>query len=407
MPQLQQNRRPAAQPVPAHRKITVLGATGSVGTNTLDLLASDKESFSICALTGGGNAALLAAQAQQFRPDFVALADADGYETLKDALAGTGIACGAGENAVMEAAAMAADVTVAAISGFAGLKPALAAIEQGNILALANKESLVCAGAYMTVAAQKAGCDILPVDSEHNAIFQVLDSKTPESVKRLILTASGGPFLRKSRAEITDVTPAEAVAHPNWSMGAKISVDSATMMNKALEVIEAHYLFNVPQEKIDVLMHPQSIVHSMVEYIDGSILAQLGASDMRTPIAYALAWPERMTTTGESLDLTKPQNLEFLPPDVARFPALALVREVLQAGGAMPTVFNSANEVAVAAFLDGAIGFTAIESLVSAAVENAAGRIPSPENLDDIFAVDQEIRAFTRERIAQMPKTRL
>ncbi|TNE29467.1 MAG: 1-deoxy-D-xylulose-5-phosphate reductoisomerase [Alphaproteobacteria bacterium] len=407
MPQSQQNRRPAAQAVPLHRKVTVLGSTGSVGTNTLDLLASDTQKFRISALTGGRNALLLAEQARKFRPGFVALADESEYRTLKDSLAGTGIACGAGDQAVLEAAAMEADVTVAAISGFAGLKPALTAIEQGNILALANKESLVCAGAYMTVAAQKSGCDILPVDSEHNAIFQVLDNRSPESVKRLILTASGGPFLRKSRAEIADVTPAEAVAHPNWSMGAKISVDSATMMNKALEVIEAHYLFGLQQERIDVLMHPQSIVHSMVEYIDGSILAQLGASDMRTPIAYALAWPERMPTTGDFLDLTKPQNLEFLPPDELRFPALALVREVLKAGGAMPTVFNSANEVAVAAFLDGAIGFTAIESLVAAAVEDAATRLPAPENLEDIFAVDQEIRALTSERIARMPKTRL
>lgn len=407
MSQIQQNRRLAAQPAAAQRKITVLGATGSVGTNTLDLLSSNREKFRVTALTGGSNALLLAQQAQQFRPDFVALADEAAYKTLKEALSGSGITCGAGENAVIEAAEMAADVTVAAISGFAGLKPALTAIEQGNILALANKEPLVCAGAFMTLAAQKAGCDILPVDSEHNAIFQVLDNKRPESIKRLILTASGGPFLHKSRAEIADVTPAEAVAHPNWSMGAKISVDSATMMNKALEVIEAHYLFNMPQRKIDVLMHPQSIVHSMVEYIDGSILAQLGASDMRTPIAYALAWPDRMTTTGGILDLTKPQTLEFLPPDTARFPALALVRQVLDAGGAMPTVFNSANEIAVTAFLNGEIGFTAIDSLVAAAVEQAAGRIPAPENLEDIFAADQEIRSLTREQIAQMRKTRL
>ena len=404
---MQQNKRPAAQPVTEQRSVTVLGATGSVGTNTLDLLASAGEKFRITALTGGSNAMLLAQQAQTFRPDFVALADEAGHNTLKELLSGSGIACGAGESAVMDAAAMAADVTVAAISGFAGLKPALTAIEQGNILALANKESLVCAGAYMTLAAQKSGCDILPVDSEHNAIFQVLDNKQPENIKRLILTASGGPFLRKNRAEITDVTPAEAVAHPNWSMGAKISVDSATMMNKALEVIEAHYLFDIPQGKIDVLMHPQSIVHSMVEYIDGSILAQLGASDMRTPIAYALAWPERMATTGGFLDLTKPQTLEFLPPDTVRFPALALVRQVLDAGGAMPTVFNSANEIAVAAFLNGEIGFTDIESLVAAAVEQADGRISAPENLEDIFAADMEIRALTCERIAHLRKTRL
>ncbi len=396
----------AEKPETAKRSVTVLGSTGSVGTNTLDLLAGSPHKYSVTALTAGKNVALLSEQARLFRPAFVALADESGYAALKEALAGTGIACGAGESAVLEAASIESDVCVAAISGFAGLKPSLAALENSGALALANKESLVCAGVFMTGAAEKNGCPILPVDSEHNAIFQVLEQKRPEDVRRLVLTASGGPFLNRARNELQHITPAEAVAHPNWSMGAKISVDSATMMNKALEVIEAHYLFGFSSEKIDVLMHPQSVVHSMVEYIDGSILAQMGASDMRTPIAYAFAWPERMETTGAFLDLSQALQLDFLPPDTMRFPALSMVRDVLKAGGAMPTVFNSANEVAVDSFLRGGIGFLDIESVIASVMEKADALSP-PSGVEDIILIDKEIRACARDVIAQLCQRQL
>ncbi|MGH6729334.1 MAG: 1-deoxy-D-xylulose-5-phosphate reductoisomerase, partial [Sphingomicrobium sp.] len=296
--------------------------------------------------------------------------------------------------ALMEAAAGEAELVIAAIVGGAGLKPAMAAVEAGRTLALANKEALVTAGALMTEAASRNGATILPIDSEHNAIFQCISGSRSQDVSRIILTASGGPFRSAPMDRIRAATPSEAVAHPNWSMGAKISVDSATMMNKGLELIEAHYLFDLPSERIEIVVHPQSIVHSLVEFVDGSVLAQLGAADMRVPIAYALAWPERMATPAERLDLAALARLDFEAPDSERFPALRLGREALEAGGAAPTVLNAANEVAVECFLAGRIGFTEIAAIVEQSL--GLDDSPAPRSIDDVIAVDRQ----TRRRVA-------
>jgi 1-deoxy-D-xylulose-5-phosphate reductoisomerase len=372
------------------RGITVLGSTGSVGRSTLDLVARAPERFRVEALTAHGRVETLIEQALRFRPRFVAIGDAKRRDALADALVATGIAVGAGPDAVREAAERPADWVMAAIVGAAGLAPALAAVRRGAIVALANKECLVSAGDLFMAEVRRRGAVLLPVDSEHNAIFQVFDSENRAGIEKLILTASGGPFRTRERATLANVTPAEAVAHPNWSMGAKISTDSATMMNKGLEIIEAHHLFAMPGDRIDVVIHPQSIVHSLVAYVDGSILAQLGSPDMRTPIAYTLAWPNRMTTPSERLDLARIASLTFEAPNHERFPALPLARQALGEGAGAPTVLNAANEIAVAAFLDGRIGFLRIVDVVAETLAALPRRAPA--DLDDVLALDGEAR---------------
>lgn len=381
------------------RRVTVLGSTGSVGSNTVELLAAYPDRFQVEALVAGRNVAKLAEQARLLRPALAVVADDAAYADLKDALAGTGIAVAAGTAAMVEAASRpAADWVMAAIVGAAGLAPTLAAVQRGATVALANKEVLVCAGDLVMREVRRCGATLLPVDSEHSAIFQVFDEARRDSIARLILTASGGPFRTWTRDAMAGVTPAQAVAHPNWSMGAKISVDSASMMNKGLELIEAYHLFAMPEDRIDVLVHPQSVIHSLVEYVDGSVLAQLGTPDMRTPIAVALAWPDRIATPGARLDLAKAASLTFESPDPERFPALALARLALQSGGAAPTILNAANEVAVAAFLAGDLGFLDIPRVVEKCLATVAH---SPlGTLADVKAADAEARRHAFAEIA-------
>ncbi len=372
------------------KRVAILGATGSVGANTLSVIGEHRERFRVVALAAGRNADFLARQARDFRPEFVAVADPGSYAALKAGLAGTGIETAAGPEAVVEAARRDSEWVMAAIAGAAGLESTLAAVERGAVVALANKESLVCAGELMMAAARASGSTILPVDSEHNAIFQVFDAECRDAVRRLILTASGGPFRSASREDMAAVRPAEALKHPNWDMGAKITIDSATMMNKGLELIEARHLFAMSGDAIDILVHPQSIVHSMVEYADGSVLAQLGTPDMRTPIAVALAWPERLSVTGERLDLAAIGRLDFEPPDPERFPALALARQALERGGTEPAALSAANEVAVAAFLSERIGFLQIAEIAGDTVAAmGSGRLAG---LDDVRSADREAR---------------
>lgn len=366
-----------------------------MGESTIDLVNRHRGAYQVVALTAHSNWEKLSLQAKALKPEMVALADPGGYGALKEALAGTGIRVAAGDDAVCEAARLDADWVMAAIVGAAGLKPTLAAVERGATVALANKECLVSAGDIFMAAVARHKSTLLPVDSEHNAIFQVFDFDQHEKVTKIILTASGGPFRNKSAAEMAVMTPAQAVAHPNWSMGAKISVDSATMMNKGLEVIEAHHLFRMTPPQIDVLVHPQSVIHSMVEYADGSVLAQLGTPDMRTPIAYALGWPKRLEAPTARLDLAKLGSLTFEAPDFARFPALRLAREALVAGGAAPTILNAANEIAVARFLAGETGFLEIAAIVDHTLERV--NQPALGCLDDILAVDAEARRVAGE----------
>jgi len=381
---------PKPDTLTAPRSVTILGSTGSVGCSTLDLIERQPEAFAVEALTANGSAERLAEQARRVRAKLAVIADETRYRVLKEALAGSGIEAAAGAQAVADAAARPADWVMAAIVGAAGLAPTLAAVRRGAIVALANKETLVCAGALMTAEVVRHGATLLPVDSEHNAIFQVLDFERIEAVERIILTASGGPFRTLSRDAMAEVTPEQAIAHPNWDMGAKISVDSATMMNKGLELIEAHHLFGLPEARIEILVHPQSVVHSMVAYSDGSVLAQLGQPDMRTPIAYTLAWPERMVTPVAPLDLAEIGQLTFEAPDSERFPALDLARQALQAGGSAPTVLNAANEVAVAGFLDGRLGFLGIAEVVDRTLERIAAVFLG--GLDDVWQIDREAR---------------
>lgn len=383
----------------APRSLSVLGATGSIGTNTLDLVRREPQRFAVEALTANGSAAQLARLAVEVGAKLAVVADPGAYGELKEFLAGSGVAAAAGAEALVEAAERPAEFVMSAIVGAAGLPPTLAAVRRGACIGLANKETLVCAGALMKREIERAGATLLPVDSEHNAIFQVLDRDRPEGVEKIVLTASGGPFRTWDSTAMARATPEQAVAHPNWAMGAKISVDSATMMNKGLEVIEAAYLFDQPIDKIEVLVHPQSVIHSMVAYIDGSVLAQLGAPDMRTPIAYALAWPARMAAPVERLDLGRIAQLTFETPDEARFPALRLAREALSAGAGAPSVLNAANEVAVAAFLQRRLGFLDIAAVVEATLERLAGRqIP---DLDAVFALDAEARRLASEALAR------
>lgn len=377
------------------RTLTLLGATGSIGSSTLDLVRRNPAAWRVVALTANGNAPALARLAIEFGVELAVVADESALPALREALAGTGIEAAGGAAALVDAAAREAEVTVAAIVGCAGLAPTMAAIERGRTVALANKEALVSAGEVMTAAVTRSGATLLPVDSEHNAIFQCLAGNDLANVRWITLTASGGPFRDWSAERLAHATPAEAVRHPNWSMGAKISVDSATMMNKGLEYIEAFHLFPVGTERLRIIVHPQSIVHSMVEYRDGSTLAQLGPSDMRVPIASALAWPQRMDTPCAPLDLAAIGELTFRAPDEVRFPATRLAREAAAAGGGIPAVLNAANEVAVDAFLSGKLAFTSIAAQVAAVLDRFAP--PAPSCLAGVIAVDAEARARTRE----------
>jgi len=372
------------------KRVSILGATGSIGKSTLDLIERAPEQFEVIALTAAVNVQALANAARRTRARLAVIADEARLPELESALAGTGCRAAAGEDSLVEAAVQEADLVVAAIVGCAGLMPVMAAVEAGRTVALANKEALVTAGALMTDAARRSGATLLPVDSEHNAIFQCLAGSRADQVSRIILTASGGPFRTASAEDMARATPAQAVAHPNWDMGAKISVDSATLMNKGLELIEAHYLFGLPSDRIDILIHPQSIIHSLVEFVDGSVLAQLGPADMRVPIAHALAWPERMATDVPRLDLAAARHLDFELPDLERFPALRLAREALEEGGSAPAVLNAANEVAVGRFLDGAIAFPDIVRLVERAL--ADNTRPAPASIDDVAAIDRDTR---------------
>ena len=383
------------------RSITLLGSTGSIGCNTLDLVDRARDRFRVEVMTAGSNVDLLVEQALAFRPAVAVIADTKQYQTLKARLAGSGIEVAAGAQAVMEAAQRPSDLTMAGIVGAAGLPPTLAAIRRGTAVAFANKEVLVTAGTVVMAEIAKFGATLLPVDSEHNAIFQVFDEAHRDRIERIILTASGGPFRRNSLAEMAGMSAAQAVAHPIWSMGAKISVDSATMMNKGLELIEAHHLFRMPEERIEILVHPQSVIHSMVAYCDGSVLAQLGSPDMRTPIAYALAYPDRMPAPSPRLDLASIGQLTFEAPDPVRFPALRLTREALRMGGAAPTVLNAANEIAVESFLKGRIGFLDIARLVEEAmIKLLPARV---DDLDSVLAIDGEARAFVAAAIISTP----
>ena len=382
------------------KSVSIFGATGSVGQSTLDLIRQHPEDYNVIALTANSNAAQLAVLAREFSAEIAVVADDTAYAELKRQLAGTSIEAASGAEALMAAASRSADWTMAAIVGCAGLPPTLAALRCGKTVALANKEALVSAGALMMTEARKAGATLLPVDSEHNAIFQALQGGRIDQVRKITLTASGGPFRTWTREQMASVTPEQAVAHPNWDMGAKISVDSATMMNKGLELIEAHYLFPVGLENIEILVHPQSVIHSMVEYHDRSTLAQLGSADMRIPIASALAWPERMATNCEPLELADIARLDFERPDEVRFPATKIARAAITAGGANPAMLNAANEIAVAAFLNRTVQFLDITEIVSRLLDSYSP--PEPNELADIFAIDKETRVRTEQLVEEL-----
>ena len=379
------------------RKIAILGATGSIGKSTLDLVEYNRDRFEVVAVTAAMSVEALADIARRTGAKLAVIANESRLGELRQLLAGTGCRCAAGSSALVEAACGDADLVIAAIVGCAGLKPVMAAVEAGKTVALANKEALVTAGELMTQAAQASGTVILPIDSEHNAIFQCLAGSRKENVARIILTASGGPFRDATVDRIAAATPEEAVAHPNWSMGAKISVDSATMMNKGLELIEARYLFGLTSDRIDIVVHPQSVVHSLVEFVDGSMLAQLGSPDMRIPIAYALAWPERVETGARRLDLAAIARLDFEPPDVERFPALRVARQALESGGSAPIVLNAANEVAVASFLAGGIRFPDIVDLVQQALDELD--FAAPRSIPDVLDIDRRTREHVETEV--------
>jgi 1-deoxy-D-xylulose-5-phosphate reductoisomerase len=380
------------------RSITILGSTGSVGCNTVDLVKRSADAFRVVALTANRAVEELARQAIELDAELAVVADETRYEDLKHCLSGSGVAAAAGMSGLLEAAGRPSDVVMAAIVGAAGLPPTLTAIERGAVVGLANKEPLVCAGRLMIEACARNGARLIPVDSEHNAIFQVLEERHRSSVKRIILTASGGPFRRTPLGEMAHITPDQAVAHPNWDMGAKISVDSATMMNKGLELIEARHLFDLAEERIDILVHPQSVIHSLVAYDDGSVLAQLGQPDMRTPISYAMAWPARMSTPVEELDLARIATLTFEAPDHERFPAMGLARASLREGACAPIVLNAANEIAVEAFLAGRIGFLDVVDLVARALDKAPRM--EVDVLQTVLDID---RAARRQAIDLLP----
>ena len=381
------------------RTLSILGATGSIGASTLDLVERHPDRFEVVALTASKRVAELAEAARRTGAQLAVIDDEALLPELEQRLSGTNCRSATGREALIETATS-ADLIMAAIVGCAGLEPVMAAVEAGKTVALANKEALVTAGALMIDAATRNGAIILPVDSEHNAIFQCLAGSSSKEIARLILTASGGPFRSRSIAEMRAMTPEQAIAHPNWTMGAKISVDSATMMNKGLELIEAHHLFGLPCDRIDILVHAQSVIHSMVEYVDGSVLAQLGSPDMRMPIAYALAWPERIDSGAAKLDFTQIATLTFEAPDPERFPALRLARAALEAGGAAPTVLNAANEVAVAAFLDRCIGFGDIASLVEQTLERTDAS--APRSIAEVIDIDQRARHTARQSMTEL-----
>jgi 1-deoxy-D-xylulose-5-phosphate reductoisomerase len=386
------------------RKLSVLGSTGSVGVNTVDLIAHHNEkapgSYRVVALTAKANVRELAAQARRLKPSFVAVAEPSAYAELKQELGGSSIKLGAGPAAIEEAAAMDSDWVMASIMGAAGLRPTLAAVSRGVTVSLANKECLVCAGHLFMKEVRRSGATLLPVDSEHNAVFQVFDARQSAAIESITLTASGGPFRTWSAAQMAKVTPAEACKHPNYVMGAKISVDSATLMNKGLELIEAHHLFGTAPERLGVVVHPQQIVHCLVAYVDGSVLAQLGSPDMRTPIAYALGYPDRIAAPTARLDLAQLGQLSFEKPDLERFPCLALAQHALRVGRAAPTILNAANEIAVEAFLAGKIGFSEIARVVEAALSMCESPGHAPASIDEALEIDAAARACAVKQLA-------
>jgi 1-deoxy-D-xylulose-5-phosphate reductoisomerase len=382
--------------------VTILGATGSIGQSTIDLLLQHPERFRIGGLVAGRDVEAIARLAGNLQPDFVALADETAGPALRDALAHTGIRNGAGEGAVLEAVARDADIVVAAVSGAAGLRPTHEALKLGRTVALANKESLVCAGDAFMRDAKRYGATLLPVDSEHNALAQALGDGRLDDVAKMTITASGGPFRTWTRERIAAASPTEAAAHPTWSMGMKINIDSASLMNKGLELIEAHHLFALEPERLDVIVHPQSIVHGLVYWRDGAVTAGLAMPDMRVPIAHCLGLGERLTIArGRHLDLAAAGSLTFEAADEARFPCLRIARAALAAGGAAPTVMNAANEIAVAAFIKGAIGFYGIADLVERACEHFAGQYrTAPADVDEALAIDAEVRRWSSQAVA-------
>lgn len=383
------------------RTITVLGSTGSIGVNTLDVIRQmgGRDAFEVAALTGSSNIPLLARQAVECGARLAVTADEKRYSELKTALSGTGVAAAAGDSGLMEAGELEADIVMAAIVGSAGLPPTLAAARRGATIALANKECLVTAGEFFVEAVRKGGGRIVPVDSEHSAIFQVLEENQRHALERIVLTASGGPFRTWPQEKMADVTVEVARAHPNWSMGLKISIGSASMFNKALEMIEAKHLFGVEPDQIEVIVHPQSIVHSMVGYADGSVLAQLGSPDMRTAIGYALAWPQRTRLDVERLDFARIARLDFEAPDEARFPALRLARKALERGGNQPAVLNAAEETACNAFIEGKVKFLAIAQIVEAVMEEMTAHAACA-CIEDVMAADAEARRLAAAKVA-------
>jgi 1-deoxy-D-xylulose-5-phosphate reductoisomerase len=396
--------RTSSRPSADVRGITILGATGSIGASTLDLIKRDPGRYRVESISARRNAAALGKIAREVGARHAVVADHAAYRELKDALSGSRIEAASGEEALVEAAQRPADWVMAAISGSVGLKPTLAAVERGATVALANKECLVCAGGLFMRRAATTGATVLPVDSEHNAVFQALGAGNRADVKRAILTASGGPFRAWSKEAIKAATPEQALRHPNWVMGPKVTIDSATLMNKGLEIIEAHHLFSLKPEEIDVLVHPQSVVHGLVEFRDGSVVAQLGSPDMRIPIAHCLAWPRRIDGPAARLDLAALRELTFEAPDLDRFPALAVARRAMEAGGAAPTVLNAADEVAVSEFIAGRISFPAITALVEATLDMAAGRglLGEPAGIDAALAVDHIARSLARDLLPEI-----
>jgi 1-deoxy-D-xylulose-5-phosphate reductoisomerase len=388
----------------APRSVTILGATGSIGSSTADLLRRDTAGYQVEAVTAHRDAPALARLAREFHARFAAVADPAAYDELKSELSGSGIEAAAGPQAVVEAAQRPAEWVMAAITGAASLAPTLAAAERGATVALANKECLVCAGALFMRRAAMKGATVLPVDSEHNAIFQALSAGRREDVQRIVLTASGGPFRTFSLEEIRHVTLEQALKHPTWSMGPKVTIDSATLMNKGLELIEAHHLFALPPEQLDVVVHPQSIVHGLVEFRDGSVIAQLGSPDMRIPISHCLAWPVRMETPAARLDLARISTLTFEEPDMVRFPALATARRALATGGAAPTVLNAANEIAVREFLARNLGFRGIAALVEATLDaiERRGEVAEPQSVDEALAIDHNARRLASDLLPEI-----
>ncbi|HTP93872.1 MAG TPA: 1-deoxy-D-xylulose-5-phosphate reductoisomerase [Xanthobacteraceae bacterium] len=398
--------QPAARsrPASAPRSVTLLGATGSIGSSTVDLLQREPDRYRVEAVTANRNAQDLARLARELGARFAVVADPDAYAELKSELSGSRIEAGAGAAAVVEAAQRPADWVMAAITGATSLKPTLAAAERGATVAIANKECLVCAGALFMRRAAAAGATVLPVDSEHNAIFQALGSGRREDVRRIILTASGGPFRTWSLEAIRNVTVEQALKHPTWTMGPKVTIDSATLMNKGLELIEAFHLFALRPDELDVVVHPQSVVHGLVEFRDGSVIAQLGSPDMRIPISHCLAWPVRMATPAPRLDLARVATLSFEEPDPVRFPALALARRALAAGGAAPTVLNAANEIAVREFVAKRLGFSGIPALVEATLDAAErrGETAEPQSVEEAVAIDHNARRLAADLLPEI-----